>query len=493
MKSRSILYYITVLFFSVLFYRQGVGLNYFIFAIILVGVSIYLDRTLFQTTQSRIASAGFLIATFFAMYYGNSLTITMSILSFFIFQTIRSWRHSSIIVALMTGFISVFGSVLFIIRGKLNSNKVNSRKLKLLDPKSNKWTAVLVVFIVAFAFLKLYSSINPVFEVYIEDALYAVSWGWFFFTLFSMILLYTFFFPPRFLRKVMRMERNAATTIEQTDMINANLFFGSTINYQSERFSAFLMFATLNLLLLLLIITDVNYLFIESTLPFELSYSDYVHSGVGAVILSIVLAILLIVFYYRGKLNFDDKSKAIKALTYTWIALNIILVVLTMVKNQLYIDAYALTYKRIGVYFYLLFSVIGLVLTGYKLYSHKSTWYLIKSNALSMYIVLIISCVVNWNLVVTKYNLQHNESPDYYYLNQLGHENYSILWDTAAYNYPYNTKVWLKLGKQRNLYELPSNLAHFLAAYEKNGIQSYGVTKQWTYDYFVKLAEEGKL
>lgn len=493
MKSRSILYFATALCFSILFYQQGVGLNYFLFGIILIGLSLHFDKSLFQSTQWKIAALGVLLSTFFTMYYGNDMTITMSVLSVLILQTVRSWRNSSVLAALFTGGLSVFGSLFFMIRGGMDAYKVNSKKTKSKKKNNNKVIALVLVIGVATVFIQLYSSISPVFEKFVEKSIDIIGWGWFFFTVFALFLLYTFFFPPRLLRKLMRREQNLQTTILEENVDDRNVFWGARINFQSERFSAMLLFGLLNVLLMILIATDINYLFIESALPYGLSHAEYIHSGVGAVIGSIILAILLIVFYYRGKLNFDKQSKSIKGLTYIWIALNILLVALTMVKNQMYIDAYALTFKRIGVFYYLAFAIFGLISTSYKLYAHKSTWYILKSNVFIMYMVLVGSCAVNWNMIVSNYNIQHTEEPDYRYLRLLGFANYPILWENHAFQNTFNRNVKLHLNGEENLYFLPNKVATFLRDYENDGVQSYNVTKQRVYDYFVGLKEKGEL
>lgn len=493
MKSRSIVYFLTALCFSILFYQQGVGLNYFLFGMTMIGISLYFDKSLIHSQHWSIASFGVLLSTFFAMYYGNDLTISVSIISVLILQTLSKWRSSSFFVALFAGALSVFGSPFFMIRGRMDAHAVNVKKPKSKKRNYNKGIAFILVMAVLIVFLQLYSSISPVFAEFVERSFDIIGWGWFFFTLFALIILYTFFFPPRLLRKMMHAEQNLANIILQKEVDNKNVFWGASINFQSERFSAMLLFGLLNILLLILIATDVNYLFIESALPYGLSYAEYIHSGVGAVIASIVLAILLIVFYYRGKLNFDKQSKGIKGLTYIWIALNIALVILTMVKNQLYIDAYALTYKRIGVFYYLALAIIGLLSTSYKLYAKKSTWYLFKSNVFIFYIVLVASCTVNWNVFLTKYNMQHNSQSDYIYLTHLGFANYPILWEEGAFDSMYRIQVFLEFKGERNLYSLPVKVAHFLAVYEGDGIQSYNVTKQKVYDYFMKLDEEGNL
>lgn len=493
MKTKTILYFLTVLCFSILFYNQGFGLNYLIFGIVLIANSVIMNRTVVKSRQWQIVSLGIIVSSFFTMYYGNDLSITMALISLLIFLTVKTWRKSSIIVALVAGYLSLFATIGFMILGRADAQKLKQLQERYTKAKNSKWLPILAVIAVVTLFTGLYCSINPVFESFINDALNSISWGWPFFTLLGTLLLYTFYFPPRILRKAMRFEESMEETIQPNGLLQPNSFLGKIINYQSEKLAAILMFTVLNLLLLILNCTDINYLFIKSVLPYGLTLADYVHNGVGAVITSIILAILLILFYFRGKLNFDDESKSIKVLTYIWIIQNILLVLMTMFKNDQYINVYALTYKRIGVYFYLLFAIIGLIFTAYKLHARKTSWFLIKCNAMAIYLVLITSCMLNWNAIVTNYNLKNTTTPDYQYLCDLGYDNYPTLWNKEAFNTFPKMDVELNFGKKPQTYYLPEEVANFLKTYENEDLPSYCTSKQNTYEYFAKLAEGGKL
>jgi len=296
------------------------------------------------------------------------------------------------------------------------------------------------------------------------------------------------------LNKLLRLEPKYDHTIKETSLKPYELsLFRLFSNLESERSSALLLFVILNLLLLFLNITDIHYIFFKGELPKGITYSDYVHSGVEAVIMSIVFAILLIAYYFRGPINFDAKSKNIKALTYLWIVQNIVLIVMAAVKNQLYIDAYSLTYLRIGVYYYLAFSIIGLILTFYKIFFKKDTWFLFRSNSFVFYWVLILSCLFNWNIIVTHYNLKYSHEIDYSYLNSLGHQNYPILWESKFYDSINKEAYQLRLTGKYETYYLPETIGTFLEDCEKSEIIIWCATREKTYQYFEELAKSNKL
>jgi hypothetical protein len=493
MKTNKLLYLVTVLGFTLLFYKKGnTGINFGLFAILLIVFSGIMNKSLWKTKQWLIISAGTLIASFSVVYYASGLAIFMGVISFLILMTLQRSKCTSYFISLASSMISIIGSVIFNILGRLY-------RIKYLRPsprivRQRKWPVIIIVVVVTLLFLTLYRNASPIFNSYFMGIFDHFDWGWIFFTIFGSFLLYSFFFRPPLLNKLLRLEPKHDHTIKENslkpyDQSLIRLFS----NLESERYSALLLFVILNLLLLFLNITDIHYLFFKGELPKGITYSDYVHSGVEAVIMSIVFAILLIAYYFRAAINFDSKSKNIKALTYLWIVQNIVLIVMAAVKNQLYIDAYSLTYLRIGVYYYLAFSIIGLILTFYKIYFKKDTWFLFRSNSFVFYWVLILSCLFNWNIIVTRYNLKYSHEIDYSYLNSLGHQNYPILWESKFYDSINKEAYQLRLTGKYETYYLPETIGTFLEDCEKSESITWCATREKTYQYFEELAKSNKL
>jgi hypothetical protein len=494
MKTENLYYLITVLSFSLLFYRQDAGINFIIFAGLLLLFSGLMNKITWKKPPCLIIAAGTVISSFFIVWYGNGLTIAMCIISLLLLMTIQKSKKSSYPVALAASMISVFGSVIFMILGRLDAFRLKQYQKTQPTRHTNKWRPVVIVALVAFLFLSLYRAINPIFDAYFSGLIGDINWGWIFFSLFGAILLYTFFYRPRLMRMPLKIENKYGKTITEDSLKPySQSWFRLFTSFENERYSAFLLFVILNLLLLFLNIIDVHYLLLKGELPRGITYSDYVHSGVGAVILSIMLAIAVISYYFRGHINFDNKSKYIKALTSLWILQNIVLILMAALKNQLYIDAYSLTFMRIGVHYYLAFSVMGLLLTLYKIYSRKDTWFLFRSTSFGIYIALILSCVFNWNTIVTRYNLNNSKEVDYCYLNSLGSDNYPLLWERNYYG-PNKKHIFeLHLTEKTENYELPEIIGSFLKDYESTGIQSFCIAREKTYQYFVQLAKSNKL
>ena len=494
MKFRNWYYLLTVVCFTALFYKQLPGINVAMFAGLLLSASVLMNTTVWRNKQWLIIAVGTLISTSFVAIYANSLTIMMSIVSMLILMMVQKSKNTSYGVALGSGMISVFGSLIFMILGINNVQRLKQARKTQNRKKSNKLGPILAVVVVSFLFLSLYREVNPIFDTYFASLLGNIEWGWIFFTLFGSVILYSFFFPPRLLMKLLRIEDSYGNTIGEYSpkpkfSFSINLF----ANFENERYSALLMFSILNLMLLFLNLTDFNYLFLKGELPKGITYADYVHTGVGAVIVSIILAIALIIYYFRGEINFDHHSKKIKILVYIWIAQNMILILMATFKNQLYIDAYSLTFLRLGVYYYLGFSIVGLLLTLYKIYYHKDTWFLFKSNPFVFYVILVLSCTINWSAIVTNYNLRNSKEVDLDYIENIGYENYPMLWERGYFESKRHATFELKLTSKPGFYDLPNVVGLILEDYEKAGFVSYSYEMEKTYRYFVQLAESGKL
>ncbi len=494
MKTKIWVYLISVICFTILFYRQDAGINITLFAAMLLIISGILNKTAWKTPQWLTIAMGTFISAFFVAWYANSLTISMAIISFIILNIIKNSKRTSYFTAFFMGIITVMCSVIFMILAKINGNRLKQYQKAPIAGNGHKWWPIIIVVIISFIFISLYRAINPVFNSYFKDFFTDIDLGWLFFSLLGAFLLYTFIYPPRLVKKLLRIEQDYGKTIEPDESVSKTQFnFSIFSSFEHERFSALLLFIVLNILLLILNALDTQYLFLKGELPAGITHSDYVHRGVEALILSILLAIGVIAYYFRGLINFDAKSKFIKTLTYLWIIQNIVLVLMTAFKNQMYIDAFSLTFKRIGVYYYLGFSIMGLLLTVYKIYFKKDIWFLFRSNSFGIYVVLIFSCIFNWNMIVTRYNIKNSKEIDYSYLNEIGHETYPILWERNFYETQEQQKYVLNLTHKAESYILPCNIGDFLKEYESTGIQSYSVNRQKTYKYFAELAKSRKL
>lgn len=135
-----------------------------------------------------------------------------------------------------------------------------------------------------------------------------------------------------------------------------------------------------------------------------------VHEGTFNLIVSLVAGAGLVIYFFRGNLNFFHKSKLLKTLSVLWLVQNLLLAVLDGVYNFEYIYGHGLTYKRIGVYFFLFLTTVGLVVVYFKVQYRYSTFKTIKIGLYSAFIFGAVVSPINWDHIIVSYNLR--KGPD---------------------------------------------------------------------------------
>ena len=177
-----------------------------------------------------------------------------------------------------------------------------------------------------------------------------ISWNWIVFTLGGLILLYGFFYQKRI---GMLDSLDANTSNNLTSGHTKPIFlFGKELSLMDENFSGTLLFVLLNVLVLIVNILDVDFIFGGQKLPMGISYADFIHQGIEMLITSIIVAISIILFYFRGGLNFYQNNKTIKVLASLWVLQNALMLFSSFVRNNMCVHEYGLSYKHIGVYVY---------------------------------------------------------------------------------------------------------------------------------------------
>lgn len=221
----------------------------------------------------------------------------------------------------------------------------------------------------------------------------------------------------------------------------------SFLDLEAERMSGVVSFFCLNILLVFFIITYNYEQFYEvSKAPVQLS--EETHERVNAVIMSIVMAILVIMFYFKSDFNFDPKAKLLKILAKVWIALNAVLILSAAAKNYEYIVNYAFTYKRLGVFAFLLLSLVGLGLTFIKIQKQKRNAFLFNTMAWYFYATILICSYINWGGFITSQNISR--------------KNFDLNYHATSVNF--NEKSLLKYADQKNNLKLKKNLQNKIRA-----------------------------
>ncbi|KPE49968.1 DUF4173 domain-containing protein [Chryseobacterium indologenes] len=189
----------------------------------------------------------------------------------------------------------------------------------------------------------------------------------------------------------------------------------SFLDLDAERISGVVSFFSLNILLVFFIIT-YNYEQFYEAVKTPSRLSEETHERVNAVIVSIIMAILVIMFYFKSGFNFDPKARLMKILARIWIFLNVVLVLSAAVKNYEYIVNYGFTYKRLGVFAFLILSLAGLAMTFIKIQKQKRNTFLFNTMVWYFYGTILVCSYINWGGWITLQNMKRKDfAVDYHF------------------------------------------------------------------------------
>ena len=235
---------------------------------------------------------------------------------------------------------------------------------------------------------------------------------------------------------------------EEKDMIQKPTY--SFLDLNSERMSGVISFFCLNILLVFFIIT-FNYEQFYEAVKTPNQLSEETHERVGAVIMSIVMAILVIMFYFKSNFNFDSKAGLMKILVKIWIVLNAVLVISAMLKNTEYIINYGFTYKRLGVYAFLILSLIGIVMTFVKIQMRKKNVFLFNAMVWYFYGTILACSYINWGGLITSQNMKRDDFAINYHLQSINFsEKYLLKYAEEKQNTPLKKEILEKVKTEKS-------------------------------------------
>jgi hypothetical protein len=186
-------------------------------------------------------------------------------------------------------------------------------------------------------------------------------------------------------------------------------FSNGTMALRNENTVGMISIVLLNILLLAVNCIDISYLWFNFDYMGEVFLYKMLHEGTELLIISIVLAMLVVLFFFKGNLNFYRRNKWLKYGSYAWILQNCILVVSVLLRDYYYIARYGLAYKRIGVLFFLSMVLIGLATVLIKIRKRKTTYYLLRVNAWAAVTILVLATTIHWDEFITAYNIQRKD------------------------------------------------------------------------------------
>jgi len=503
MKKNDWVLLVSVLLYSYLFYEQAAGINFLLFNLALVAGAAIKNPEARNNRSWLIVAAGSIISSACIMIYSSPLAIVTNILSLAILSVVSFSPKTSVIVSLFLSFCSIGSSTVMMILDMIKRRK-NSKEIENKRPIYVKVLMFMIVAVVTILFFVMYQNSNPLFKDFTKNInLDFISVPWLFFTLGGLLLLYGYYYV-RHLGTLTSTEGEISNELDKEKALSPG-FFNRLFKEDTEMLTGVALFAVLNIMLLVLNILDLNYLWFDGTLPVGIKHKEFVHDGVGTLILSVILAILIILYFFRGRLNYNENNKWLRWFTYIWIAQNAFMIFSTAYRMNMYIEQSGISYKKIGVYVYLGLTLIGLASTFIKVIKQKSNWYLFRVNPQAYYAVMVLSCLVNWDVYITHFNINkaihENKKLEKYYLVDLSYKNLPDLLmlndsikaydDYEARDYYFSLRgtyfYSFKSGLDKKLYD-------FLKDYDTDSDwQSYCVEKSRVFNDLLALNAKGEI
>ncbi|HMR82952.1 MAG TPA: DUF4173 domain-containing protein [Niabella sp.] len=408
---KNIFFFSSVVLFVLLFYRQEPGINISIFGIVAWCSLFFVMEKRKRTSVFWVLSVAAFVSILSFAWYGDFISFAAMFISLLL-AGFKAFYPKLNILSFPFGLAFNYAS--FIFRGLVPKKWLGlSISGDGFFKKMLGYVLIPGVFVALFigVYMQASDKFASLFIIDVEFDLFQIA----VLSVIGFFLMFNFFY---FAVPKMLIYCNGYLKDDFSEGYAFRKAKGShLLDIASQRRSGEISLVLLNLVLAFFIITYS----IEQFGSKEISgtLSNEVHERVYVLIFSIVMAIVVIMIYFQGLLNFDNQSRLLKMLSFIWIGLNILLVLTVLFRNLEYVTAYGLTFKRIGVFVFLTLSLAGLVLTWYKIAYRKTNIFLVNRMIWTCHAVLVVSCVINWSWVVTRYNTSHFQNPDWYYLQSL--------------------------------------------------------------------------
>lgn len=162
-----------------------------------------------------------------------------------------------------------------------------------------------------------------------------------------------------------------------------------------------------NVLFALQTAMDLTYLWGGAALPDGMTYAQYAHRGAYPLIFTALLAAAFVLIAMRRG-GPAEESRLIRPLVLAFIAQNVLLVISSIFRLDLYVATYSLTYLRLTAFIWMGLVAVGLLLILARIILRKSTYWLITANAITLALVLYGCCFLNAPWLVASYNVEHS-------------------------------------------------------------------------------------
>jgi hypothetical protein len=229
---------------------------------------------------------------------------------------------------------------------------------------------------------------------------------------------------------------------------------------------------------------DLVYLWGGASLPDGMSHAEYAHRGAYPLIVTALLAagFALVAMRPGGP---AEHSRLIRPLVLAWIGQNILLVISSIFRLDLYVAAFALTYLRLAAFIWMALVAAGLLLILIQILLTRPNSWLVAANAAMLAFVLYGCCFINAPWLVASYNVEHcrevggtGPNLDLQYLASLGAQSLPPL-EAHLKEFPgiFVYSLAFRMSEDRNFFEYPGNWRAW--GFRTWRLERYFANKSW--------------
>jgi len=292
--------------YTFLFYEQSAGINFLLFNIVLILLLWFRNKALLTKPAWIVAATGSILSSFFVFKYGTWLPIIANICSLMIVEGFSFNTESSLLISIANSCFSFFASGPRAIKHIFSSNHEDAGSQSVF----RKIPLLLIPVFITLVFFFLYREANPVFEKYTDEINWSfISIEWIVFTFIGFVLMFGFF-SHQIILWLTQKDQDSTDALKSISL-EEHLLTNRMFTVSNELLSGIILFVLLNLLLLSVNALDVYFMWMVKKIPDGITVAQYLHDGTNTLIVSICLAIAVILFVFRGYLNFFEKNLSI--------------------------------------------------------------------------------------------------------------------------------------------------------------------------------------
>ena len=372
-----------------LFYDQYVGISLVIFAIVLAACSLATNQSMLERRRLLAAGLIFVAGLVPAIEDLNALSFGFILLALGVAAAMLTNPGFDGLANRARALRELYVFAPF----RLVRDAIGALNLPGITSGIAVWV---VPVLMSCVFLLLFASANPLIEKWLSAANLAkltsqLSAPRILFWLLALCLIWPFIHQ--------RWHRTRASAAHPALAIGTGEFLSTATVLRS--------LILFNLLFAVQTVLDMVYLWGNVALPADITYASYAHRGAYPLILTALLAAGFVLVAMRPG-GPSEQSNVIRPLVYLWVAQNVMLVISSILRLDLYVQIYLLTTWRIAAFIWMLLVATGLLLIVARIAWQRSNGWLIRVNLVAVMLTLYACSLTNFTAIIADYNISHS-------------------------------------------------------------------------------------